>query len=145
MKELVRTQIQLLRKNGMGVRTIAKYTGEAMETVRYQAKKVEPVETDTELMNKIKNHEACGFCGAALQQPKGVGRKKRFCTEECRRNYWLLHRDELKKNPAAAYTKVCAYCKKTFIAYGNKKRKYCCHEHYVLDYYGAPAHELLAM
>ena len=27
----------------------------------------------------------------------------------------------------------CPYCHEIFESYGNKTRKYCCHEHYVLD------------
>ena len=37
----------------------------------------------------------------------------------------------------ANYEFTCVRCHKTFTAYGNKGRKYCCHECYVADrYYG---------
>ena len=133
-------QVLLLRKSGMSNRKIAEYTGVSYEKVRYQCKKddCDSIPVDEELPEKIKTREACAFCGKPIaKEADRRGRKKRFCCEKCRRTYWKLHRNEQKKNPKAIYTKVCAYCGKTFEVYGNKNRKYCCHEHYVADYFGS--------
>lgn len=133
-------QVLLLRKSGMSNRKIAEYTGVSYEKVRYQCKKddCDRIPVDEELPEKIKMRKACAFCGKPIAKEEGRrGRKKRFCCEKCRRTYWKLHRNEQKKNPKAIYTKVCAYCGKTFEVYGNKNRKYCCHEHYVADYFGS--------
>jgi len=133
-------QVLLLRKSGMSNRKIAEYTGVSYEKVRYQCKKddCDSIPVDEELPEKIKTREACAFCGKPITQDEHHrGRKKRFCCEKCRRTYWKIHRNEQKKNPKAIYTKVCAYCGKTFEVYGNKNRKYCCHEHYVADYFGS--------
>lgn len=132
-------QAILLRKSGMSNRKIAEYTGIPYEKVRYQCKKqdCDSVLVDEELPAKIKSREACAYCGKPVTQNEhSAGRKKRFCCDECRRKYWKIHRPDQKRNPKAIYTKVCAYCGKTFEVYGNKNRKYCCHEHYVADYFG---------
>ena len=47
-----------------------------------------------------------------------------------------MHRAELRKKESSIYTMECPYCHEVFVAYGNKNRKYCCHEHYVLDRFG---------
>ena len=78
----------------------------------------------------IKNGEACGFCGGPMKKA-ATGRPRRFCSEECRRRYWKGHRHEVKKSEKAIYIRECPYCKETFEAYGNKNRRYCCHDHYI--------------
>ena len=47
-----------------------------------------------------------------------------------------MHREELKKKESSIYTMQCPFCHEIFEVYGNKNRKYCCHEHYVLDRVG---------
>lgn len=139
IKDEALQQAILLRKSGMSNRKIAEYTGIPYEKVRYQCKKqdCDSVLVDEELPAKIKSREACAYCGKPVTQNEhSAGRKKRFCCDECRRKYWKIHRPDQKRNPKAIYTKVCAYCGKTFEVYGNKNRKYCCHEHYVADYFG---------
>ena len=140
MTEEKMQQVILLRNSGMSNRKIAEYTGVPYEKVRYQCRKCDcdNISVDEDLTGKIQNREACAFCGKPITQDEHHrGRKKRFCCEECRRKYWKIHRPEQKQNPKAIYTKVCAYCGKTFEVYGNKNRKYCCHEHYVADYFGS--------
>lgn len=140
MTELERTQIRKLREHGMGHRTIAKYTGLQLSTVRYQANKVEIPgnAADEDLLEKIMKKEACAFCGEPIKS-SWTGRKRRFCSDECRRSYWLLHDKEIKRSASATYTKICPYCGKTFTVYGARNRKYCCHDHYVRYYYGLDA------
>lgn len=132
-------QAVLLRTNGMSYRKISDYTDLNTEAVRYRCKDL-PCDDAPVLegvLTKIERREACAFCGKPITQDEHhPGRRKRFCCEACRRKYWKLHRDEQKKKPSAIYVKVCPYCGKTFEVYGNRNRKYCCHEHYVLDYFG---------
>ena len=86
-------------------------------------------------MDWMNDGRACAFCGAELIQPE-TGRHKRFCSEICRRNYWRTHPNEIKQKSTAVYTMECHYCHEVFEVYGNKTRKYCCHEHYILDRFG---------
>ena len=90
------------------------------------------------LKDRIEEGTACAYCGGPMKKAK-TGRPRRFCSEACRRAYWKMHREEINKSPGAVYTMECPYCGKIFESYGNKKRKYCCHEHYVLDRFGGEA------
>ena len=78
MEEIVKMQIQKLRKNGMGLRTIAKYTKQPITSIRYYADKVTPPEKATEegLIQRMEKKEACFFCGDTIEQPS-KGRKRR--------------------------------------------------------------------
>lgn len=131
-----REEIRLLKSAGMSFRRLAEYTGESITAVRAQCSDVHSAIENKDLLDQIQKKKACAYCGRKIEPPK-KGRPKRFCSDECRHAYWKANRDQMKKNPEAVYTKVCAYCGKTFTSYGNKNRKYCCHEHYVLDYYGS--------
>ena len=71
---------------------------------------------------------SCLLCGNDLL-PTLKGRKRKFCSEECRRQWWKTH-EELK-NRKTFYTIICAYCGKTFESYGNKKKRYCNHACYI--------------
>ncbi len=73
---------------------------------------------------------ACPYCGKQLSNPP-TGRKKRFCSDDCRRKWWNSNRDKLNKSPGAQYEITCKSCGKRFISYGNTKRKYCSHDCYV--------------
>ncbi|WP_206406241.1 helix-turn-helix domain-containing protein [Clostridium botulinum] len=72
----------------------------------------------------------CKYCGSELIQSKR-GKPKKFCSEPCRRSWWKEHEQALDKK--AYYLITCKNCNKLFESYGNKNRKYCCHECYVLD------------
>ena len=132
-------QIKKLRGNGMGYRAIASMMNLSRDTVRNYCRSAGIggliAENEKELRGRMKSGTACAFCGAGLMQPK-TGRPKRFCSESCRRSYWRTHRAELKKKESAIYTMECPYCHEIFETYGNKTRKYCCHEHYILDRFG---------
>ena len=138
MMEEAKEEVRLLRKNGMRYRQIAEYVGvpDSSAWRIFGEKDLADLPIDKEIGKKILSHEACAYCGGKIKKA-ATGRTKRFCSEKCRRAYWKIHRDEMKKNPEAIYLKVCPYCGKAFEVYGNKIRKYCCHEHYVLDRFGS--------
>lgn len=135
MNEEKAIEIKNLRRKGMSFRKLAEYSGESISVVRTQCKDITPDEEQDDLFQQIQKKQACAFCGRKID-PVKRGRPRRFCSDECRRAYWRANRDQLKQHPESLYTKVCPYCGKTFTVYGNKNRKYCCHEHYVLDYFG---------
>lgn len=136
MTEFQAKQIRELRLRGTGYRAIASVVGLSRDVVRNYCKShgldgYASVLT-MNMKEQMQNGQACLACGKTLIQPK-TGRKRRFCSDECRRRWWSAHQDELKKKPTAYYEKECAYCHKIFTAYGNKNRKYCSHECYVKD------------
>ena len=132
-------QIRKLRSQGMGYRAIASVTNLSRDYVRNYCRSMGiggyRIEYEMNLQERMNDGRACAFCGAELVQPH-TGRHKRFCSDICRRTYWRMHRAELKKKESSIYTMECPYCHEIFEAYGNKNRKYCCHEHYVLDRFG---------
>lgn len=75
----------------------------------------------------------CENCGKPVKQNPGR-KKKRFCSDKCRNKWWNSHIDQVKKK--ANYECICACCKKSFVAYGNKGRKYCSHECYIETRFG---------
>ena len=132
-------QIRKLREQGMGYRAIASAVNLSRDSVRNYCRSRGlagyRIEYEMNLHDRMQEGRACAFCGAELIK-ESTGRPKRFCSDLCRRNYWKIHRSEMKKKPTAIYTLECPYCHEIFEAYGNKKRKYCCHEHYILDRFG---------
>ena len=75
----------------------------------------------------------CKFCGADLVNIPGKKAKK-FCSDKCRMSWWYKNQSIMNKK--SAYEVVCKCCKKKFIFYGYKERKYCSKECYLKDRYG---------
>lgn len=73
--------------------------------------------------------DSCKNCGATLPQNAG-GRKRAFCCDKCRYTWWNRSR---RTQP---YRLICCRCGKPFISYGNRKRKFCGRECYILSRYG---------
>ncbi len=83
--------------------------------------------------NKSEVQTFCAQCGSAITQIAGR-KKKRFCSDKCRILWWNSHSSDVKKK--ANYNCLCTHCKKEFVSYGNKGRKYCSHECYIADRFG---------
>ncbi len=129
-------QITSLRLKGLGYKSIAIVVGTSRENVRYYCK-THDLEGTADEITKQKpelkiNPETCKFCGKKIIRNPRSG-KKLFCSDDCRRAWWRKHPEEAKRGENAVYECECAYCKRTFISYGNSKRKYCCHDCYIQD------------
>jgi hypothetical protein len=122
-----RDQILELRRNGKGYATIAKLVGEKRDAVRYICKSMGLGGKGED----IHPENTCPECGAALIQPKGRGRHRRFCNEACRRSWWKRHPEEAKQNETAMYITKCECCGKDFSSYGNNHRRYCSRDCYI--------------
>jgi len=117
--------ILTMRQQGCSCPEIAKYLALSPNTVksicrRGGAKALQP---------KMSTVDVCKNCGAPLSQSAG-GRKRTFCSNQCRYAWWNAVRS---KKP---YRLTCFYCGKQFISYGNRKRKFCGRECYILSRYG---------
>ena len=62
-----------------------------------------------------------------------INKTKMFCSDECRRKWWKENHEQGQRKETAIYKLVCAFCRTEFESYGNKHRKYCCHECYIKD------------
>ncbi|MDO4301926.1 MAG: helix-turn-helix domain-containing protein [Clostridia bacterium] len=136
MTDLQKKQILNMRKNGDGYKAIASALGLTRDTVRNFCKKndmtgygkVSAMNTD----EKISGGKICANCCKPIEQ-SNKGRQKRFCSEKCRREWWKLHPEKINKKDTALYHLKCVYCGRDFVSYGNKNRKYCCHNCYIHD------------
>lgn len=139
MTEEQALQIRKLRGQGAGYKQIGDILNLTRDCVRsycrHHGLSGHAAAVRMNIKERIGSGEACSFCGEPLKKAH-TGRPKRFCSDECRMAYWKGHRDLVKRNPKAIYVRECPHCHKTFEAYGNKHRKYCCHDHYVKDRFG---------
>ncbi|MCR5355776.1 MAG: RNA polymerase subunit sigma-70 [Lachnospiraceae bacterium] len=124
-----RDQILQLRNEGMGYQAIANAVGEKRDAVRYICKSRGLGGKATEKM--ISDGRICKNCGIEITQPPGKGRRRRFCSEACRRSWWKKHPEEGRKLDKALYQGTCACCGKEFTAYGNNHRTYCSRECFI--------------
>lgn len=136
MTELQKKQILNMRNNGYGYKSIATAVGLSRDIVRNFCKQKDMagfgVASAMNTNEKIGNGKICANCYETIKQPT-KGRRKKFCSEKCRREWWKQHSEEINKKETAQYHLKCAYCDKDFISYGNKNRKYCSHYCYIHD------------
>lgn len=116
-----KSKIYQLKKEGYGYKKIASELGVSVSSVQSFLKR-NPVDID--LLG------TCKRCGMTIQSIKGKKRKQ-FCCDRCRWDWWNSHIKEVNKK--AFYTLTCKHCGKEFTAYGNQKRVYCCHDCYIKD------------
>ena len=128
-----REKIKNLRGAKLGYKKIAEQLGLSENTVKTYCRRHGLGGTIGLKKKKEGNTKTCLQCGTEIiQQP---GRKeKKFCCDKCRSKWWGNHTELL--NQKAIYKFECKYCKKPFTAYGDAKRKYCCHQCFVTDKYG---------
>lgn len=124
-RPLQKEQARILRARGMSLGKTAKWTGLTKNVVSKLCQDIHPEESANELEELMQSGAACMYCGAELPKQEGVGRKAHYCGNNCRREYWRIHRSEVQKRPQSMYTHICAYCGKTFEVYGTRERKYC--------------------
>lgn len=109
-----KNKILELRNKGFGYKSIASRLNLPIPSVASFCRRNELLAKD--------NINCCKNCGAKLTQTPGH-RQKTFCSDKCRRSWW-------KNNPEGHKLtlfkeNICCTCKKTFVSYSNKVRKYC--------------------
>jgi len=120
--------IRKMRKNGMGYKAIATAVGKTRDHVRDYCRTANLTGTKGVVYppkQPKQYYKSCGYCGKEINTTKSAGRKKRFCSDLCRRKWWRDNPQHKKKNEAAFYKFTCIRCGKDFLSYGNKNRKYC--------------------
>ena len=125
MTEYEKRSITNMRLQGKGYRSIASELGLSRDAVRNfcKSRKIDgyACSKDTGIINPLLwGKTICPTCGEPFEQPE-IGRKRKYCSEECRRRYWSVHPEKQK---LATHTFVCQYCGKEFQATGND-RKFC--------------------
>ena len=112
-------RIVVLRGRGASYGQIADQLGISRNTVKSVCRRANAATPDAPAT-------ACEQCGQAFDD---VVAGRRFCSARCRSRWWHTHPERLTRN--AIYTFTCPACGKTFSAYGNKHRTYCCHACYI--------------
>lgn len=139
MTEFQARQIASLRAEGAGYRAIGTVVGLSRDIVRNYCKSHGLAGYGADTAMNLKERMALGYnckcCGKQMQQPT-TGRRRKFCSDQCRRQWWNAHPEEHIRKASAYYEATCAGCGKTFSAYGNSHRKYCCHACYVSARFG---------
>ena len=123
-------QIVAYRKAGMGYKQIAKKLDLSANSVKSYCRRNG---LNNETLEQSLPESACENCGKSVGQQKGK-KKKRFCSDKCRNQWWNSHLDQVKRK--AVYEYICPTCSKPFSVYGNAKRKYCSHACYVIGRFG---------
>ena len=121
MKTEMKTGIRQLRCEGYGYKRIAKTLDLTLSVVRYAVNKM----SDEDL---LEGH--CEQCGTKIKSIR-VKKRKRFCFDQCRWDWWNKHQKEVDKK--VFYTHVCKWCNQEFTSYGNNRRVYCSHDCYIND------------
>ena len=127
MTDEEKCQVLAYRGQGMGYKKIANILGVTENAVKGFCKRQTPIEEE------IAPKFVCRSCGKPVEQKPGR-KEKKFCSDRCRMMWWNSHTEQV--NRKANYEFICPNCKKHFVCYGNKNRKYCCHDCYLEDRYG---------
>lgn len=132
MTDNQKAQIIKLRAAGNGYGKIAQTIGISVNTVKSFCRRND-INGDTAAVPSViltGETTACENCGREIQQI-AKRKKKRFCCDKCRNEWWNSHLDQVKQK--AVYDFRCPRCGKEFHIYGDRCRKYCSHECYIAD------------
>lgn len=134
MTDVERQKITELRINGVGYKAIAASLGMNRSNVRRFCQRHgiagDSVVVALNLEEQKNSSMICLQCYKALKQTSR-GRTRKFCSEECRRNWWRLHPEARQKNEKARVKLTCHHCAEEFESYGNTLRKFCSHNCYI--------------
>ena len=131
MTDTQRARIIELRKKDIGYSTIGKMVGLSKDTVKSFCRRNGLGGARANMGKETLG--ICPQCGEHIIQNLKT-KPRRFCSDECRRVWWNSHLDKVHRK--ALYAIVCANCGITFVAYGNRNRKYCCHPCYIEARFG---------
>lgn len=133
MTEQQKKQIAIYREHGLSYTVIGNKMGLSVNSIKTYCRRHGFGGVRAFNKSGSDNVHVCEYCGTPVLQKAGR-KKKRFCSDKCRNNWWNSHQDQV--NRKANYECICRYCGKSYISYGNKNRKYCSHECYIEDRFG---------
>ena len=131
MTQKEREEVLRLRLEGKSYTQIADIVRLSRNTVKSicQRMGIQPSETAGEKLDS--GH--CKQCGTVLVQ-NATGKRKLFCSELCRRDWWKQNQD--KRILKSAVKAKCASCGRVFEDYEKNHRKYCCHACFIRARFG---------
>ena len=134
-----KSEIMLLRRQGVGYKRIAAIMEISVETVKSYCRRnfeENAIKAEVSMRNassddKSGSFSPCKHCGSPLQQTPGK-RRREFCGSACRAAYWRAH-------PKTVRLQRCAGCG-TLLLMGSVSRKYCSHACYIRHRFGRENH-----
>ena len=130
MTETQKQNIQILRSQGLGYKSIATRLGISVNTVKSYLKKhssdfTQPTDLTT-------NTSFCLQCGKELVKILHK-KEKKFCCDKCRYEWWNKNRASKR---VSAHTYTCPVCKTVFTSYSASTTHYCSHKCYINRRFG---------
>lgn len=122
MKLEEKNKIRQLREEGMGYKKIASEMCISVNTVKSFCRNNKLTSSD------ITSKSYCKECGKEIVEKKKC-KKRVFCSEACKRNWWNHHKTQVRKTSLEEH--LCLCCNKPFMAYPRENRKYCSHACYI--------------
>ena len=127
-----KTEIQKMRAEKRTYKEIARNLGISLNTVKSYCLRHGINDMRCSPVDEAPSQERrCDYCGRMITSKN---KKKRFCSDKCRNKWWAEHPEHI--NRKAVYKCTCHFCGRSFEAYSNSRRKYCCHECYIKDRFG---------
>ena len=127
-----RTAIERMRRSGLSYQEIADNLAIRKEAVRSYCRN-HNINPD---VDAIHDKDVCPICGKPLKEYSGRGRRRRFCPDHCRMEWWNNQPSEGGHDITRSRVYRCAECGKLFRGYGSAERKYCSHECYISHRFG---------
>ncbi len=127
-----KNRIKQLREEGLGYKKIASEMGISVNTVKSYCRNNNL--TSSHILSKT----FCKECGKEIKQ-KQKCKKRVFCSDECKRNWWNHHKIQVRKTILEEH--ICLCCNKPFMAYPGENRKYCSHDCYIKGRFGQDEHD----
>lgn len=127
-----RTAIERMRRSGLSYQEIADNLAIRKEAVRSYCRN-HNINPD---VDAIHDKDVCPICGKPLKEYSGRGRRRRFCSDHCRMEWWKNRPSEKGHDITRIRVYRCAECGKLFRGYGSAERKYCSHECYISHRFG---------
>ena len=120
--------VRRLRESGRSYTAIAAETGLSVGTIKAYCSR------NNIFAHQPAEHAACKYCGADINSQPSI-RQMRFCSPQCRNQWWANNRDKRFRKGSVH---SCAHCKREYASY-NKESKYCSHPCYIAHRFGKGA------
>ena len=131
MTDFQKERITSMRSNGVGYGQIASTLGISINSVKsYCQRNQLGGQRSPDISAACDDKKYCIQCSKEFV-PNKVKKAQRFCSDVCRMVWWKGHPEQLQRKTFYQFT--CNTCQKSFVSYGNNKRKFCSHACYILS------------
>ena len=121
MNTIQKQKIAELKSQGESYSQIAALLGISENTIKSHCRRNNLCSAKNVICSTTAD-DSCQQCGRNLKHIERH-KKKKFCSDKCRMDWWNSHLHEVKRK--ALYQFTCPVCGKDFQSYGNNKRIYC--------------------